>query len=60
MKTRKSFSKRIKITKTGKLLHRTPGLTHFRAVKPRDLIRRRRGEKIMGRGCFEKLKSINQ
>ena len=32
-KTNKSFSKRLKITKTGKVLARKPGQDHFRAKK---------------------------
>ena len=32
-KTRKSISKRFKITKTGKVLRRTAGLNHYRAKK---------------------------
>ena len=31
MKTNKSFSKRIKVTKTGKLKARRPGQNHFNA-----------------------------
>ena len=31
MKTNKSFSKRIKVTKNGKLVARTPGQNHFNA-----------------------------
>jgi len=39
MKTRKSITKRFKITKSGKLLHRSPGQNHFRAKKDGDKIR---------------------
>jgi len=35
MKTNKSFSKRIKITRTGKLLTRKPGFNHFNAKQKR-------------------------
>jgi len=31
MKTNKSFTKRLKITKNGKVLARTPGQNHFNA-----------------------------
>lgn len=41
-KTRKSIIKRFKITKTGKILRRLAGQNHFRAKKPRDLIRAKR------------------
>lgn len=36
MKTNKSYSKRLKVTKTGKVLGRTPGQNHFNAKAPRS------------------------
>lgn len=35
MKTNKSFSKRIKVTRKGKLLARSPGQNHFNAKESR-------------------------
>lgn len=35
MKTNKSFSKRIKVTGTGKLIARKPGFNHFNAKQSR-------------------------
>lgn len=35
MKTKKSLTKRLKITKTGKLLGRKPGFNHFNAKQSR-------------------------
>ncbi|HEY4715126.1 MAG TPA: hypothetical protein VIH31_01315 [Candidatus Paceibacterota bacterium] len=35
MKTNKSFTKRLKITKNGKILGRTPGFNHFNAKQSR-------------------------
>ncbi len=35
MKTNKSFSKRLKITKTGKIIARKPGFNHFNAKQSR-------------------------
>lgn len=35
MKTNKSFSKRIKVTRTGKILARKPGFNHFNAKQKR-------------------------
>jgi len=35
MKTNKSFTKRLKITKNGKILARTPGFNHFNAKQSR-------------------------
>lgn len=36
MKTNKSLTKRIKITKNGKMLSRKPGFNHFNAKQPRS------------------------
>ena len=35
MKTNKSYTKRLKITKTGKLIARKPGFNHFNAKQSR-------------------------
>ncbi len=42
MKTRKSITKRFKITKTGKVLRRAIGQDHFRAKKSGKKIRQTR------------------
>lgn len=42
LKTRKSLTKRFKITKTGKLLRRVTGLDHYRAKKSGKKIRQSR------------------
>ncbi len=36
MKTNKSLSKRLKITKNGKILSRAPGFNHFNAKQSRS------------------------
>jgi len=36
MKTNKSFTKRLKVTKTGKIIARKPGLNHFNAKMSRS------------------------
>lgn len=47
MKTNKSFTKRIRVTKTGKMLTRTPGGNHFNAKEDRSKqLDRKRGQKI--------------
>jgi ribosomal protein L35 len=43
MKTRKSVSKRFKITKNGKILRRATGQDHARSKKTGEAIRKRRG-----------------
>ncbi len=35
MKTNKSFAKRLKVTKTGKVIARKPGFNHFNAKQSR-------------------------
>ena len=42
MKTKKSITKRFKITKTGKILRRPTGLDHYRAKKSGKRIRKSR------------------
>jgi ribosomal protein L35 len=37
MKTNKSFTKRMKITKNGKLIARKPGQNHFNAKEKRSI-----------------------
>ena len=37
MKTNKSFTKRLKVTKTGKVLARKPGQNHFNAKESRHV-----------------------
>lgn len=36
MKTNKSYSKRLKVTKNGKLIGRKPGFNHFNAKQSRS------------------------
>ncbi len=35
IKTNKSYTKRLKVTKTGKIIGRTPGFNHFNAKQSR-------------------------
>ncbi|MFH1462687.1 MAG: 50S ribosomal protein L35 [bacterium] len=42
MKTRKSITKRFKITKSGKILRRPTGLDHYRAKKTGKAVRKSR------------------
>ena len=42
LKTRKSLSKRFKVTKTGKILRRATGQDHFRAKKSGNTKRAKR------------------
>jgi len=45
---KKKVSKRLKITKTGKILRRTMGQCHFRAKKTTTQIKRRQKMKEVG------------
>ena len=48
MKTNKSLTKRIKISKNGKMSTRTPGGNHFNAKESRSKqLKRKRGQKII-------------
>ena len=47
MKTNKSYTKRIKVTKNGKLVARRPGQNHFNARQTgRQRLRRKRAQSI--------------
>lgn len=56
---RKSFSKRVRITKTGKMMRRKMAQDHFRANKSGNQIRKKRGAlstKKVDIKAFHKLK----
>lgn len=55
MKTNKSVSKRIKVTKTGKLMARKPGFNHFNAKQSR--VKQLEGRKGVEFEMTNKLKS---
>jgi len=46
-KTRKSLAKRIKVTATGKLIHRTQNMRHLRRHKSKSQIRRMKAVKFV-------------
>lgn len=47
LKTRKSIKKRVKITKTGKVLRHKPGARHYKAGKSGGRRRRLRGTDLV-------------
>ena len=55
MKIRKSFSKRLKITKGGKLLRRKSGISHFLAKKSSKLIKRKKRLKKINKNLIKYL-----
>ena len=47
MKTNKSFKKRVKVTKSGKVIARTPGHNHFNAKESRGKqLDRKNGQEV--------------
>ncbi len=58
MKTRKSISKRFKITKTGKVLRRPSGQDHFRAKKSGNQIRKSRKWVEVSKPLAKKIKKL--
>lgn len=57
-KTRKSISKRFKITKTGKVLRRRTGLDHYRAKKSGKRIRKSRKLVPVSKAEVKKIKKL--
>jgi len=58
MKTRKSLSKRFKITKTGKVMRRVCGQDHFRAKKSGNKIRAKRKLVQVAKPMAKKIKKL--
>jgi len=58
MKTRKSITKRFKITKRGKILRRATGLNHYRAKKPGKKVRLSRKWVEVSKAEAKKLKKL--
>jgi len=58
MKTRKSISKRFKITKTGKVLRRATGQDHSRAKKSGKMIRKSRKWVEVSKPLAKKIKKL--
>jgi len=58
LKTRKSFTKRFKITKTGKVLRRATGLDHYRAKKSGQKVRQSRKWVELSKSEAKKIKKL--
>jgi large subunit ribosomal protein L35 len=58
MKTRKSITKRFKITKTGKILRRTTGVDHYLAKKSGQQIRQKRKWVELHKSEVKKIKKM--
>jgi large subunit ribosomal protein L35 len=57
-KTRKSVTKRFKMTKTGKILRKATGLDHYLAKKSRKDIRRKRKWVELHKSEAKKIKKL--
>ena len=53
-KTNKSFSRRLKVTRKGKVLNRVPGKNHFNARERRRKQISKKGERPIGDSLFTK------
>ncbi|PIP23474.1 MAG: 50S ribosomal protein L35 [Candidatus Nealsonbacteria bacterium CG_4_10_14_0_2_um_filter_38_17] len=58
LKTRKSLTKRFKITKTGKILRRATGLNHYRAKKSGKKVRQGREWVKLSKGEAKRIKKL--
>ncbi|KKP93835.1 MAG: 50S ribosomal protein L35 [Parcubacteria group bacterium GW2011_GWC1_38_6] len=58
MKTRKSITKRFKITKTGKILRRPTGQDHYRAKKSGEAVRKGRKWIQLSKSEMKKIKKL--
>ena len=57
-KTRKSISKRFKLTKTGKIIRRTIGIRHLKASKSKRVSRRQDKVNYVTGPTAKKLKKV--
>ncbi|MBU4351044.1 50S ribosomal protein L35 [Candidatus Parcubacteria bacterium] len=55
---RKSIKKRLKITKTGKVLRRQSGINHYLAKKSGQAKRRKRKMVPLSKGEFKRIKKL--
>jgi len=58
MKTRKSITKRFKMTKTGKILRRPTGQDHYRAKKSGKAVRKGRKWIQLSKSEMKKIKKL--
>jgi large subunit ribosomal protein L35 len=58
LKIRKSISRRFKITKTGKILHRASFGRHLRGAKTRSRIRRLKRLVVLDKTRTKKIKNL--
>jgi len=56
MKTRKSLTKRFRVTKNGKVLSRIAGQDHFRAKKSGKFKRKKRKTKVLSKSLAHQIK----
>ena len=59
MKTKKSVTRRVKITGTGKVMHRKAGKMHLNEHKPSTRTRRLDGDAVLEKGDAQKVKKLH-
>lgn len=57
-KTKRSLLRRIKVTKTGKIIRRTQNMRHRRAHKGSAQVRRMKAVKFLTKGTGRRIKKI--
>ena len=57
-KIRKSISKRFRVTKTGKVMHRSHGMRHLRTNKSKAQVRRLKKVKVLYSVIAKKVKRL--
>lgn len=57
-KSKRSLTRRIKVTKTGKLIHRTQNMRHLRSHKGKAQIRRMKTVKFLTGKTVKRIKKI--
>ena len=58
MKTNKAVAKRVKITRSGKVMRRSPGAGHLKSVKSSKQLRSNRKSKTMAPGFAKQVKKM--
>lgn len=58
MKTNKSYTKRLKVTKTGKIISRRPGGNHYNAQESRATQLRRNRSKVVHMGAKDRARFL--
>ncbi len=58
MTSRKTVSKRIKVTKTGKMLRRVSGVSHNMAKRPTKSIQKKRSYSSVSKSDYKRIRAL--